>query len=90
MLPARATDGHGEVLSVCCFVARKPLQDERFDIVDHVLYHGLALHILHNLRNPAGKRTQMRIIVGIGKVADIENKVGRDRDAVLIAEGLEG
>src|SRR5262249_42853727 len=86
---AGAADGDRERAAVLLSVRGQPRLDEAADILEHGADLRLSLEKRDHRGVEAGERAQPGVVVRIGEAANVEDEVGVERHALLVAEGLE-
>lgn len=90
VLAAGTADGHGQVVACVLHVQGQPFADEGGDVVDHG-FDAAELGQPGGDRSVAPRqRAQLRVVVGIGQAAHVEDQIGIVRNAALVGERLEG
>ena len=77
-------------MTVLRFVRRNPFGEKGADVVDHHL-RGFAFveKVDHGLIKTC-ERAQCAVIVWVGEVSDVKDKIGHNRNAVLEGKALKG
>src|SRR5258706_609325 len=87
---ARAADRHREIALALGDVERHDVSDVLAQPI-HELHGGrIALHERHDGPIPPGAAPESRDEVGVRQAADVEDQIGVDGNAVLVAEADDG
>ena len=86
VLASGAAEGDGEVALPFLDVMRQQEQEHLGDAVEEFLRLGKVADVGGDLGMPAGELAELGDEVGIGQEAHVEDEVGFERDAVLVAE----
>ena len=89
MTSTGTADCDGQIVSVVTRVIGKPAGDKMIDVAVHSFRLGLALQIIDDVGIDTALGGEFWLIMRIGKAAHIEDEVGVERHAVLVAERLE-
>src|SRR5258706_16391697 len=89
VLAARATDGDSQVAAIVGHETWQPVANEIADVPVHAVDVGVGFQKFEYRGVLAGEWTQHGIVKGVRQAAHVENEVGIERNAVLVAERLE-
>ena len=77
-------------MAVLRFIRRKPFGKELLDVGDHFPHVFKLRQIVGDRRIKPSERPQLRIVIGVGKVADVKDEVGGHRNAVFERKAFKG